>query len=1212
MRSEEAALDAFHAGLARADVHLADALERLTGASRSDFTGLPAGAAARFLVAAAERVGPMLVLTGDSEHARRTAEDLRFFTGRPDEVLYLPALDTTPFLDVAPDRRSAMDRLAVLFHLAKELPWRFLVAPAPAMLRRVPPRDVLASRSLVVEKETELDRDDLVDVLVAGGYAKAPIAEDPGTFAVRGGIVDVYPPHARYPARIELDDWLVASIKHFDPDDQRTIETVDKMFVHPVRDTVLTPKERERALGRIRELCDAANVPTKKTRALLEELESGRQFYGLDGFLPAFYDRLETVFDYVPKDAPVVLLDPTDVGKSAYVELMRADDDREAKVSDGGAAYPMEALYADEQELHDLITARRHVVLHRIATLGAAEEGSSPLAQFDAVREGDAPSLGAEDQAPLVAELKALRAVGTDDGLRPVAERAHRWLDVGLRVIFTARTHTQAERLVSLLRGYDVPVEAKPIVFEPSVLNAPRSTKVLVVVGELQDGFAWATEGLVVLTEGEIFGTRAQRRQKQQKRKSRKADAFLEDLRSLEPGDFVVHADHGVGVYLGIERKPVPQTPMERLRGDAPRMVEALIVEYAGGDKLFLPVTRLSQLQKFAGAEHGKPKLDRLGGSTFSKKKAKVRTEVQHLADELLKLYAARAAAARPALPPSDRTYAEFEATFPFEETPDQARAIEEVLSDLEQTRPMDRLVCGDVGFGKTEVAIRAAFRVAMTGRQVAVLCPTTVLAQQHFLNFKSRFEGYPLNVAPLSRFTGKEESAEVLAGVKNGTVDVVIGTHRLLSKDVHFKELGLVVVDEEQRFGVQHKERLKKLRTDVDVLTLSATPIPRTLQLAIGGLRDLSLITTAPVDRRAVRTFACRWDDHVIKEAIQREVDRGGQVFFCYNRIEGLYERAQRLQDLLPGVRIAVAHGQMKEGQLEKTMTDFVGGAYDVLCSTAIIESGLDIPRANTMIVDRADMFGLAQLYQLRGRVGRSRERAYCYLVTPPPSSLTDDARVRIEALERFTELGSGFQVASLDMELRGVGDLLGAEQSGSVALVGFDLFIHMLEQAIAELRGDEMVQDIDPELTLDVEHYLPDGYIDDVGLRLSFYKRFATLDDEESIADLASEMEDRFGPPPPPAAQLVRAMSLRPMLRQFRALGCEATASRVTLHLRDDTPLDPRKIIPLVGQPRSPWKITPDMKLTRRFDESEPGDAIDRVRALFGMLRPLQKGVA
>ncbi|MBX3251253.1 MAG: transcription-repair coupling factor [Myxococcales bacterium] len=1209
------ALAALHAGLARADLRLDEAIERFASSRRTDLTGLPSGAAARLLTVAAERLGPTLVVTGDSESARRAAEDLRFFHPRPHEVLYFPALDTTPFLDVAPDRRAAMDRLAVLFHVAKELPWRFLVAPAPALLRRLPPREAITARSLVVEAETELERDDLVDVLIAGGYMKAPVAEDPGTFAVRGGIVDIYPPHARYPARIELDDWLVASIKLFDPDDQRTIESVTRMFVHPVRDTVLTDKDRARALAHIRELCDGANVPTKKTRALLEELESGRAFYGLDGFLPAFYDRLETLFDYLPADAPVAILDPTDVAKAAHVELMRAGDDREAKALDGAPAYPLEALYLDDVEAYERITARRHVVVHRLAVLGSHPEEDGPLARFEHVREDEAPSLGAEDQSPLVAELKALRAVGTDDGLRPVAERAHRWLDMGLRVLFTARTHTQAERLVSLLRGCDVPVDPKPEPFDPSLLGARSGegrAKARVVIGELQDGFAWATEGLVIVTEGEIFGTRARRQQKASKRKSRKAEAFLEDLRELKVGDYVVHADHGVGVYLGIERKPQPQSPMEVMRGEPPRVVEALIVEYAGGDKLFLPVTRLTQLQKFAGQDGAKPKLDRLGGSTFAKKKQKVRTEVAHLADELLKLYAQRAAAARPALPPTDRSYAEFEATFPFEETPDQARAIEEVLSDLEETRPMDRLVCGDVGFGKTEVAIRAAFRVAMAGRQVAVLCPTTVLAQQHYLNFKARFEGYPLNVASLSRFTTKEESAATLAGLKAGTVDVVIGTHRLLSKDVHFKDIGLIVVDEEQRFGVQHKERIKKLRTDVDVLTLSATPIPRTLQLAIGGLRDLSLITTAPTDRRAVRTFACRWDDHVIKEAIQREIDRGGQIFFCYNRIEGLYERAQRIQDLLPGARVAVAHGQMKEGQLERTMTDFVGGAYDVLCSTAIIESGLDIPRANTMIVDRADMFGLAQLYQLRGRVGRSRERAYCYLVTPPPSSLTDEARVRIEALERFTELGSGFQVASLDMELRGVGDLLGAEQSGNVALVGFDLFIHMLEEAIAQLRGEEVVQEIDPEVTIDLEHYLPETYVDDVGLRLSLYKRFATAHDEDSVADLAAEMEDRFGPPPPPAAQLVRVMALRPLLRHYRALGCEATSGRVTLHLREDTPLDPRKLIPLVGTPRSPWKLSPDMKLTRRFDADEPGDAVDRVRALFTMLRPLQKGVA
>ncbi|MEM6959145.1 MAG: DEAD/DEAH box helicase, partial [Myxococcota bacterium] len=563
-------------------------------------------------------------------------------------------------------------------------------------------------------------------------------------------------------------------------------------------------------------------------------------------------------------------------------------------------------------------------------------------------------------------------------------------------------------------------------------------------------------------------------------------------------------------------------------------------------------------------------------------------------------------------LPPAGRLFSEFEATFPFEETPDQARAIDDVLGDLENPRPMDRLVCGDVGFGKTEVALRAAFRVAMEGRQVALLCPTTVLAQQHHRTFKERFANYPMQLGQLSRFVDKAESSRVLAGTKDGTIDVAIGTHRLLSKDVHFDRLGLLIVDEEQRFGVAHKERIKKLKKEVDVLTLSATPIPRTLQLAIGGLRDLSLITTAPTDRRAVRTFACRWDDHLLQEAIGREVRRGGQVFFVYNRIEGLYERAQRLQTLMPELRIAVAHGQMKEGELERTMADFIEGEYDVLCSTAIIESGIDIPRANTIIVDRADMFGLAQLYQLRGRVGRSRERAYCYLVTPPPSTLTDEARQRIEALERFTELGSGFQVASLDMELRGVGDLLGAEQSGSVALVGFDMFCQMLDEAVAQLRGETVQQEIDPELSLDVEHYLPDTYIDDVGLRLSFYKRFSAAEDEDSIADLASEMEDRFGPPPPVAVEFVRAMRLRPLLRGYRAVGCEATSGRVTLHLRQDTPLDPSKIIALVSELGSPWRLSQDMKLSRRFDADAPGDAIDRVRELFRMLRPLQKGMA
>jgi transcription-repair coupling factor (superfamily II helicase) len=501
----------------------------------------------------------------------------------------------------------------------------------------------------------------------------------------------------------------------------------------------------------------------------------------------------------------------------------------------------------------------------------------------------------------------------------------------------------------------------------------------------------------------------------------------------------------------------------------------------------------------------------------------------------------------------------------------------------------MDRIVCGDVGFGKTEVALRAAFRAAAAGRQVAVLCPTTVLAQQHFLTFAARMSGYAFIIRPLSRFQTKAAQDETIRGLREGKVDIVVGTHRLLSKDVHFKRLGLLVVDEEQRFGVTHKERIKHLKVDVDVLTLSATPIPRTLQMAVSGLRDVSIINTPPADRRAIRTIVTRYDEAVLREAVTRELNRGGQVFYVYNRVEGLYERAQRLATLVPGARICVAHGQMAEATLEQTMLDFVEGRHDILCSTAIVESGLDIPRANTIILDRADTFGLAQLYQLRGRVGRAKERAYCYLVVPAPDAMSDEARTRIEALERYTELGSGFQIASLDLELRGAGDLLGAEQSGTVESVGFELFCRMLDEAIHELRGEPVVADVDPELSFDCDALLPDDYVDDVGVRLSLYKRLASATAIDDVEDIAVEMEDRFGPPPADALRLVHLMRLKVELRRLRVLGCEATAKSVTLHLREDTPLDPTKILALVQGKRSAYRLTPDMRLTRKLREGE-----------------------
>jgi transcription-repair coupling factor (superfamily II helicase) len=652
---------------------------------------------------------------------------------------------------------------------------------------------------------------------------------------------------------------------------------------------------------------------------------------------------------------------------------------------------------------------------------------------------------------------------------------------------------------------------------------------------------------------------------------------MLEDLRALEPGDYVVHVDHGIGRYVGLETKHV---------GDV--SVDLIVVEYAGGDKLFLPVYRLNQIEKFSGGD-AKPKVDRLGGQTFAKTKARVQQRVRQMADELLRLYAERAGMKKQPLPPPDDDYAAFEASFPYDETRDQAAAIAEVLSDLGKERVMDRLVCGDVGFGKTEVALRAAFLTANAGRQVALLCPTTVLAQQHFLTFSARLEDYPLTVRVLSRFETRTESLDTLKRLKDGTVDIVVGTHRLLSKDVHFKNLGLLVVDEEQRFGVTHKERIKQLRASVDVLTLSATPIPRTLQLAVGGLRDMSIITTPPIDRRSIRTLTSQFDAELVRQAVERELDRGGQVFYVYNRVEGIYERAERLQSLVPRARIAVGHGQLSEDVLERTMRDFVAGEYDVLVATAIIESGLDIPRANTIIVDRADLFGLAQLYQLRGRVGRSSERAYCYLLVPPPSQMSEEARSRLEALERHSELGSGLHIAALDMELRGAGDVLGAEQSGFVASVGFDLFCHMLEEATHELRGESVAHEVDPELSVDVDALLPEGYLAEVGVRLSFYKRLASAADEAEVTDIASELTDRFGEPPLEARRFVELMRLKTELRKLCVLGCEASKKSVSLHLRDDTPLDPNKVGQLVAQKKSPYRLSPDGRLTRRALEQE-----------------------
>ncbi len=1142
----------------------------------------------------------VLYVAPDSKLLESAADDLKaWLTGIPvgrhsqllgTTLVQLTTNDTSPYVEVHVDRAQTLERSGAL-HAFLTSERVVMLTTAQSLVRRVPPPAVLAAAGLTLACGQLLSLGPLSAALESIGYLRTPLVEDAGSFAIRGGIVDIWPALAPLPTRLELDGEVVSSLKSFHPEDQRTQGISSTLSVPPARFWLPGAGSPESIQHRLQELCDRVNWPTSRAKGLIEDVLSGRNFLGADAFLPAFFD-LVPLTDYLDEQSAVVFEDPAACRRELESELARAQADAEKRSS--VPHFDVTALYVDGSELAPRL--RQYPVVLCSQSGVATSTRTEGIESLEALAV-DTPSLRTTDHAELISQRQANARRHGAPSLDPLFTAIRAWFEADLRVLITARTEHQRDRLEALLSHRELNVARVESNVGPraaSGAEAPSLGKleehslgrrtVRLLVSPLARGIAVPAEEFIIITEEEIFGTRAHRAKPQKK----SAKAALEDLRALSVGDYVVHAEHGIGRYAGL---------IHRVVGDI--AVDLLAIEYEGKDRLYVPIYRLNLVQKYAAGEHGSPKLDRLGGISFAKTKAKVKKRVRDLADQLLALHAERAQLKKPALPPPDDHYAAFEAQFPFDETPDQEAAISDVLSDLTSERVMDRLVCGDVGFGKTEVALRATFLHAMAGRQVALLCPTTILAQQHFSTFSKRLSDSGAEVRVLSRFQSKKAVLDTLSGLKKGTVDVVIGTHRLLSRDVHFKNLGLLVVDEEQRFGVTHKERIKNLRASVDVLTLSATPIPRTLQMALGGLRDLSTIATPPVDRRSVRTIVSRFDDDLVCEAIERELSRGGQIFFVYNRVEGLYERADRLKALVPNARIAVAHGQMGEAALEKTMLGFVQGDFDILASTAIIESGLDIPRANTMIIDRADLFGLAQLYQLRGRVGRSNERAYCYLMVPPASQMTEESRLRVEAMERHSELGSGLQVAKLDMEIRGTGELLGAEQSGFVESVGFDLFCEMLEEATRELKGEEIVHAVDPELSFDVEALLPAEYVSDIGLRLSLYKRLSSALDEGDIQDLAREIEDRFGRPPGEARRLFELMRLKTHFRDLRVLSCEASKSAVTLHLREDTPLDPARLMSLVVQKGSAFRLTPEGRLTRR---AQPHENITSGLALAG----------
>ncbi len=1076
--------------------------------------------------------GPLLVISPTGDSAERLHQGLRALWESVGEgsaarrVLLLPSLEAVLYEDVSPDPELAGERLTALDALLSGEP-AIVSASAPAAFQRCVPPEALRPARLHIEKGVELDREDLISRLAALGYEREELVAAPGQFSVRGGVVDIFPSHAEAPVRLELFGDEVESLRTFDVSTQRSMAALSSCRVLPARELILTPEEAEQAAARVEQagaahagrMADAgrareADRLRERVAEVAEALRQGAYVHGLEYYLPFIHPRETTALDYLPPDGLVVVDEPEHLADRYRETLADLQEIAASRVENGLLLPTPTPHHLPLEKAEKALGGRRRLELcllegrdrkPRIRRVGVVSEHAEAYA-------GDVERL-AQD----------LRA----------------WQERGGQTLIATR---QTERLSELLAE----AGASGVAHETGETE-PRPGQVVLSKRPITAGFRLPEAGLQALTDVEVFGWRKHYRP--YRRRLPRATP-IGALTELAPGDYVVHINHGIGIYRGLVRRAAEEGAREYL-----------LIEYAGGDKLYVPAEQFDRVQKYLGGEETPPPVHRLGGPEWERAKRRAKRSARELAAELVRIYAARQEEAGHAFSPDTVWQREMEDGFAFEETPDQREAIEAVKRDMESPRPMDRLVCGDVGFGKTEVAVRAAFKAVMDGMQVAVLSPTTVLAQQHETTFRERLSPYPVKIELLSRFRTRREQLQVVEGLAAGTVDIVIGTHRLLSRDIRFKRLGLVIVDEEQRFGVRHKEKLKQIRATVDVLTLTATPIPRTLHMALSGIRDISLINDPPEGRIPIITRAMERDDEVIREAIMRELERGGQVYYVHNRVESIGHVAEHLRRLVPHARLAVAHGQMEERELERAMMDFYSGEAQVLVCTTIIENGLDIPNVNTIIVSDADRLGLAQLYQLRGRVGRSNRQAYAYLMWTPFKRLTDTAEKRIAAIKEFSHLGSGFKVAMRDLEIRGAGNLLGPEQHGFVTSVGFELYMEMLREAVREEQGESAGEGLQVSVDLPVSAYLPEDYAPDLNQRIDLYRRLAAAPDEERVNALAEEIADRFGRTvPAPVGNLLRLAKLKARCAEAGVVRAAAEGRLVALHLAPDRRVTPQ----------------------------------------------------
>jgi len=1088
--------------------------------ARRRYTRLAGSADALALGRLAQAEKPLAVITATALDAQRLLEEIRWFSPQL-RVCLLPDWETLPYDQFSPHQDLVSERLATLYRIQRG-EFDIAVVPAATALVRLCPPAYLAGHTFFLKASEKIALEKLKQQLVVAGYQNVTQVVSPGEVCWRGGLIDLFPMGSALPYRLDLDDDVIDTIKTFDVDTQRTLYAVKEIRMLPAREFPLDDAGRARFRGRWRELFEGD--PSKKR--LYRDVSNGVPAAGIEYYLPLFFESVATLFDYLPAGGTLAL--HHDVSE-AIQEFWR-DASSRYKMAGGDPDRPLLApaqLFVPAEEFYV-----RAQAFARIDLLDKPDEDSGPLA--------------AVPLPPLAVDRRAQDPLA---GLKRFLEASE------LRVMIAAESPGRRETMASYFAEYGL----KPDVCTSFEDFIQKSSKCMLGVSPLSRGFVLPAEGWAVVTETELYAGVVRRRGRAAEKRS-SVEGMLRDLSELKIGEPVVHEQHGIGRYQGL-------ISLDFGEGNT----EFLLLEYEGGDKLYVPVSQLGVIGRYSGAQPEEAPLHKLGSGQWDKAKARAAKQVRDTAAELLALYAKRAARHGHAFGIRQHDLEAFADGFGFEETPDQAAAIEAVIADMAAGKPMDRLVCGDVGFGKTEVALRAAYAAVADSKQVVILCPTTLLAEQHFQTFSDRFADWPVRIAELSRFRSSKESTEIIRKLESGEIDIVIGTHKLLSRDVKLKRLGLVIIDEEHRFGVRQKEALKKLRSEVDVLTLTATPIPRTLAMSLEGIRDFSVIATAPEKRLAIKTFVAPWSEGLIREAVMRELRRGGQVYFLHNEVDTIERMRERLTKLIPEARIAVAHGQMRERELERVMRDFTAQLFNVLLCSTIIETGIDIPTANTIVINRADKFGLAQLHQLRGRVGRSHHQAYAYLLTPPEEALNKNAVKRLEAIQMMEELGSGFYLAMHDLEIRGAGEILGEQQSGEIQEIGFSLYARMLDRAVRRLKAGKAAEaddaiDVSTEVNLHVPALLPETYCSDVHERLSLYKRLADTETREELDLLREELVDRFGDLPDPARALVECHRVRIAARPLGVARVDATHEAVQLQFIKNPPIDAAKVLDFI----------------------------------------------